>query len=118
VESSEAAYGSLARGGPAELARRTDVWHMVVDDSEQLVFVAEAEEQVVGVLNVGPARNEPGLGELYVIYVHPNWWGSSAAQQLIDRAHEELGRRFRSAVLTVVASNPRARRFYERTGGV
>jgi ribosomal protein S18 acetylase RimI-like enzyme len=73
---------------------------------------------VVGILNFGPARDEHGVGELYVLYVQPAHWGSGAGQLLIDLAHSELARRHNEAVLTVLADNPRARRFYERNGWV
>ena len=46
----------------------------------------------------------------------PDAWGSGAGQLLIERAHEVLAERFDEAVLTVLAANPRARRFYERNG--
>ncbi|HST15127.1 MAG TPA: GNAT family N-acetyltransferase [Gaiellaceae bacterium] len=52
----------------------------------------------------------------FVLYVHPDWWGTEAGQRLLDRAHEELAREYEQAVLTVLAANARARRFYERNG--
>ena len=50
------------------------------------------------------------------IYVHPDHWGSAAGQALIDRAHEVFAETCDEARLTVLAANPRARRFYERNG--
>ena len=79
--------------------------------------IADAENgAIVGVLNVGAARNEDGVGELHVIYVLPESWGTNAGQLLIEQAHETLSARFDEAVLTVLETNPRARRFYERNG--
>jgi ribosomal protein S18 acetylase RimI-like enzyme len=84
---------------------------------EHSAFVAEADDgSVVGVLSVGESREEDGVGEIYVIYVQPGSWGSSAGQLLIERAHEVLAARHDEAELTVLADDPRARRFYERNG--
>ena len=49
-------------------------------------FIAEADGQVVGVLDVGPASDESGAGQIYVIYVHPTWWGTEAGQLLLECA--------------------------------
>jgi RimJ/RimL family protein N-acetyltransferase len=115
-ESSEAAYQGLAPLDAARLSRREAAWSEVFAKPECAPFIAEADGQVVGVLNVGPARDESGVGEVYVIYVHPAWWGTEAGQRLLECAHDELSRKYEQAVLTVLAANPRARRFYERNG--
>jgi len=108
-ESSEAAYGR-----PRDRKRTLENWRSIfASDCEP--FVAEENGTIVGVLNVGPA-DEEGVGELHVIYVLPESWGTSAGQLLIEQAHETLSARFDEAVLTVLAANPRARRFYERNG--
>jgi len=115
-ESSEAAYAGVPNA--PTLARREGLWREVLANPERWPYVVESEREVVGVLIIGPASEEADAGELYAIYVHPSWWGTGAAQRLIDCAHEQLATRFRRAVLTVLASNPRARRFYERNGWV
>jgi GNAT superfamily N-acetyltransferase len=99
-----------------ELARRTGNWTTIIDDPGCSSFVAEAGGEVVGVLNVGPGVEGPRAGELHLLYVHPDWWGSGAGQALIERAHAVLDERFETATLTVLTDNPRARRFYERNG--
>jgi ribosomal protein S18 acetylase RimI-like enzyme len=108
--SSEAAYGRAR-----DFERTLENWRSVFD-GDSSPFVAEENGAIVGVLNVGPARDETGVGEVYVIYVLPEVWGNGAGQVLIEQAHETLSARFDQAVLTVLASNPRARRFYERNG--
>jgi ribosomal protein S18 acetylase RimI-like enzyme len=108
--SSEAAYGRRR-----DLERTIETWRSVFE-VDRAHFVAEEDGAIVGVLSVGPAREEEGIGELYVIYVLGESWGGGAGQLLIDQAHETLSARFDEAVLTVLASNPRARRFYERNG--
>jgi RimJ/RimL family protein N-acetyltransferase len=108
--SSEVAYGR-----PRDLERTLEAWRGIFEN-DCAPFVAEEHGAIVGVLNVGPSREEPGVGELYLIYVLAESWGSRAGQLLIERAHQVLSARFDEAVLTVLASNPRARRFYERNG--
>jgi GNAT superfamily N-acetyltransferase len=113
-ESSQVAYAGIPNA--PTLADREALWRDVFPNPERWPYVVEMENEIVGVLIIGPAAEEAEAGELYVIYVHPSWWGTSAAQRLIERAEEELATRFPHAVLTVLASNSRARRFYERNG--
>jgi len=75
-----------------------------------------AGEPVVGFASVGPSRDEPGLGELYAIYVLPPCWSTGAGRALIERAEERLAEDFDEATLWVLEDNPRARRFYESAG--
>ena len=91
-------------------------------DPDDRTYVPEVDGQVVGFGHVGLHRPDEGaervvgLGELYGFYVHPDWWGTGVAEPLIEACHEELDRRFDSAMLWVLRENPRARRFYEREG--
>jgi GNAT superfamily N-acetyltransferase len=92
------------------LERRIGVWREILD-GDAPSFVAEEDGRIVGVLHVT-------ADELKVIYVHPDRWGSGAGQLLLDEAHEQLAQTCGEATLTVLADNPRARRFYERNGWV
>ena len=86
---------------------------------ETSVFVAEDERgTIVGVVNVGPSRTSPGDGELHAIYVVPEAHGAGAGPALMDAAVLALATRWDEAILWVATGNPRARRFYERTGWV
>ena len=74
---------------------------------------------IVGVATIGPDRQQPGgdAGELWMINVRPDAWGTGAGSSLLQAAQAalaDLG--YRRAVLWVVAGNTRARRFYERHG--
>ena len=122
VETWRAAY---AHAIPAETLAAVDVgrraanWREWIGSGTSTTFVGQLGDEVVGFVNVGPSRNEPGLGELYAIYVLPKAWGSGVAAELIERGEEELRSRGLSSVfLNVLADNPRARRFYERHGWV
>ena len=116
TESSDAAYAHVGAAQPGAYERRLAVWREILAQ-EHAAFVAEDDDgRVVGILSVGESRETDGVGEIYVIYVEPSAWGSSAGQLLIERAHEVLAERYAEAELTVLADNPRARRFYEAAG--
>ena len=85
-------------------------------DRDAMIFVAETNESVVGHCWVGPARSEEG-GELYAIYVHPEYWGKGFGQELIIGVESALiADGFDQVLLWVLDTNMRARRFYERQG--
>jgi GNAT superfamily N-acetyltransferase len=86
-------------------------------EADMAVWVAESEDGIVGFVAAGPSRTEDGLGELYAIYVLPEAWGSGAAPALMSAFKDWLEREgYTTAMLWVLADNPRARRFYEREG--
>jgi 2-amino-4-hydroxy-6-hydroxymethyldihydropteridine diphosphokinase len=114
--SAEAAYRDHAPADPSGLERRRGMWMEILADRANRSFVARDSGRIVGVLNVGPFRGEGATGAVRVLYVLPQWWGSGAGQRLLERAHRELAAEFDEALLTVLAANARARRFYERNG--
>jgi len=79
-------------------------------------FVCEDGVEVVGFASVGPSRDEDGFGELYAIYVEPDAWSTGAGRALIEAAEAQLASEYDIALLWVLEENPRARRFYERSG--
>src|SRR5579884_31924 len=79
-------------------------------------FVADDGGVVVGFASVGPSRDEPGVGELYAIYVDPGRWSTGAGLALLRRAEKQLASEYDEATLWVLDDNPRARAFYERAG--
>jgi ribosomal protein S18 acetylase RimI-like enzyme len=122
VETWRAAYAhaipaeTLAAADPEERAQR---WRGWLADRRSATFVGELDSEVRGFVGVGESREEPGVGELYAIYVLPEAWGTGLGTALIERGEEELrARGFDVATLDVLADNPRARRFYERQGWV
>jgi len=107
-------------GLTAEIPRRTE-WRRAVlahpRDPAQRTFVATRGGQLVGFASCGPHEADPSRGELYAIYVEPAAWSSGTGRSLMDRAVAELvALGFSDAVLWVLESNARARRFYERAG--
>ena len=107
---------------PAEVLDDLDVEERVRGWLERIegdmdVWVAETEGGIVGFLAAGPSRTEDGPGEVYAIYVLPEAWGSGAGPSLMAAFKDWLAQEgYPTAMLWVLADNPRARRFYEREG--
>ena len=87
---------------------------------EALLLVAENDTGAPeGISVVGPDRggDDPSTGELWMINLLRQSWGSGVGAALLAAATEELrGSGYRQAVLWVLVGNGRARRFYEREG--
>jgi GNAT superfamily N-acetyltransferase len=87
-----------------------------------LNLVAEEDGAIVGWAALGPSKEEdrkPQDGELLALYAAPDRLGTGVGkvlmQQTLVAARE---RSFTRIVLWVIATNTRARRFYERGGFV
>lgn len=82
-----------------------------------LVLATEDAGGLVGFCSAGPARAEPGWGEIYAIYLLPSAWGTGLGSQLLAEAERRLSAEgFTQALLWVLVDNRRARAFYERHG--
>jgi len=86
-------------------------------DAGMRVWVAAESAAIVGFAAAGASRTEEDAAELYAIYVLPEHWGMGVAHDLMTAV---LGwfraEQYTTAMLWVLADNPRARRFYEREG--
>lgn len=87
--------------------------------------VAEISGRVVGLTSFGPYRpvDDPdpdaeSLCELWSLNVHPDFWGTGAAQALMTHVIDELSanRSEPRVALWVLEGNGRGRRFYEKVG--
>jgi len=128
VETWQAAYRGLLPDEyldslTAELERRVASWERQIAEAANrrwIQIVAQDETGIVGFVTCGPLEDptpDPGVGEVYAIYVHPRAWSQGVGRQLFVRAAELLrvvG--YREAVLWVLETNVRARRFYEIAG--
>ncbi|CAN5175634.1 GNAT family N-acetyltransferase [soil metagenome] len=80
-------------------------------------LVAMVGDRVVAFAIAGPQREDEEEGELYVLNVHPDAWGTGTGTALLRAATDALrDAGFAAAVLWVHPDNARARRFYEREG--
>ena len=85
-------------------------------------LVWEHGGRALGFVAFGPAADEhapppPGAGEVYSIYLRDDAAGTGVGRELLSAAEGSLIERgFPSAVLWVMETNRRARRFYEIAG--
>jgi GNAT superfamily N-acetyltransferase len=76
-----------------------------------------------GRVPAAPRLTEAGLagqvGEVYALYVTPDWWSTGTGRSLMSRAVAALSDAgYERAVLWVLEANARARRFYDRAGWI
>lgn len=94
--------------------RRASWWRRFIGDGAR-VHVVE-REKVVGFCHAG-ASDEPEWGEIFSIYVHPEYWGAGSGRELLAAGEATLRTDgYEKAWLWVLERNARARRFYERQG--
>jgi GNAT superfamily N-acetyltransferase len=111
-----------------DVSDRTNSWAAILRGevsvpgvARPIDFVAEADGTVVGFADVGEYRDspDPRAGELWAMYVAPEFWGTGVGEALMNSTLEQLAKDNRSrAYLWVLHDNARARRFYERHGWI
>lgn len=80
------------------------------------ILVAKAGDRVVGFVGYGDhGPEEPDMGEVYALYVLPEYHGMGVGKQLMDAALEALAA-YPRICLSTVKGNGRAVRFYEKCG--
>lgn len=106
---------------------RQAVWRQRLTDGlvDNVMFVAEdpIDGHVCGWVGVGAIRREatadcpPSTGELWALNLEPEAWGRGIATALMLAAVDELAAQgYGWAILWVLDTNARGRRFYEREG--
>ena len=106
-------------------ARRAEVWRRIMEETEPsrggvLVSVAEGGG-ITGFASFGPSRDsdtDPQVtGEVFAIYADPDAWGTGTGRALMASMVAELARLgYVGAILWVLDTNDRARRFYHLAG--
>jgi len=106
-------------------ARRAEVWRRIVEETEPTrggVLVAVAESGgITGFASFGPSRDsdtDPQVtGEVFAIYADPDDWGTGTGRALMASTVVELARLgYADAILWVLDTNNRVRRFYALAG--
>jgi GNAT superfamily N-acetyltransferase len=105
-----------------EVDARIEFWrtHIATQHSgRHEIWAIDVGAQLNGFAALGPARDnqiEPA-SELYAIYVNPDRWRRGLGSQLLAHAARRfIALGYSVAILWVLESNLRARRFYERSG--
>jgi GNAT superfamily N-acetyltransferase len=121
ITSWRAGYSGMLQGRTlneqAEL-RRTHAWMTAIRSPHAGVFVAVANGEVIGVIEVEDRVGDEGQSpEIEMLYVVPQWWGTGAAKALLAAGTAWIAARGHAvARLRVVEAQGRARHFYEREG--
>ncbi|MCU7725219.1 GNAT family N-acetyltransferase [Actinoplanes sp. KI2] len=104
-------------------AQRQRGWRQILQNpGPATILVAEHESQgIVGFIRVSPSRDndtDPGrVGEVQALYRLPEHWGQGVGRLLMDAGLRWLAESgYPENVLWVLATNDRARRFYEAGG--
>ena len=80
------------------------------------ILVAKDGDRVVGFVGYGKSGDGlPDTGEIFALYVLPEYQGTGVGQRLMDAAMDKLSA-FLHLCLWAVKGNERAIRFYEKNG--
>jgi GNAT superfamily N-acetyltransferase len=125
VRSWQAAYRGLMPDEALDglsVERRARFWRSFLGDQRpgEHVLVAVHEGEVCGFAHAGACRDPaatPATGEIASLYLGPEAWGMGRGRALMDACVEQMVQDgHRQAVLWVLVTNARARRFYEVAG--
>jgi GNAT superfamily N-acetyltransferase len=101
------------------LDRQTNMWQRMLHAGETVMVVEDPRYGVIGFGSYGPSRSARSefTGEVYTLYLLPDFQGLGLGQGLLRGLFGALAREgHKSALIWVLASNP-ARFFYEAMGG-
>lgn len=100
--------------------RRALGWQDFLCDSAKVLLVALRDQGVAGFVALVPSRDpdaRPETAEIAALYVDPQCWRAGHGSALLDAAVQAArARDYRDLTLWVLASNHRARSFYEARG--
>jgi ribosomal protein S18 acetylase RimI-like enzyme len=102
------------------VSSREQEWRTSLDSGRPSVLVAGDDRAIIGWAAFGDSRDEDTLksdGELWAIYLRPDYWGRGIGQQLWREASRKLSQSGCATVsVWVLAENKRAIRFYIAAG--
>ncbi len=102
--------------------KRATRWHESLSKSESTTFLFVAQDddgRVMGFAAGGVGRDgDPNYtGELYAIYLHPDYWRRGIGRQLAQTVARRLIEMDLTSMLVWVLANNPSRKFYEALGG-
>jgi ribosomal protein S18 acetylase RimI-like enzyme len=104
------------------IEKRTATWQDIILYPKPFAktFVGSVNGDVIGFCSVGKSRDDdatPETGEMYAIYIDPDFMGKGVGSALMQRGLEHIKESgFTKATLWVLESNRITRRFYEHKG--
>ncbi|MGI9350499.1 MAG: GNAT family N-acetyltransferase [Rhizobiaceae bacterium] len=122
LESWQNAYaGMVPHAALARMINRRgeDWWEMAIRRAT-IILVIEVGNEIAGYATLGPNRVStlPFEGEIYEIYLKPEYQGIGLGTKLFADAKRELRRRsFKGLVVWALADNDSALSFYRNAGG-
>ena len=103
-----------------QLAQREAMWRRTLRGGgpDRPVWIAERDGRLAGFCSTAPATGDlPDTAEVHAIYLEPDFVGTGVGAALMRCALADLrARGVRTAILWVLDTNARARRFYEQGG--
>jgi ribosomal protein S18 acetylase RimI-like enzyme len=123
VRSWQAAYAGIFE--PAWLAAlsvddRAKRWRDIISADESHTLVSHQDGHLSGFVSFGKCREEgagPDQGEVFALYVRPQFWGRGCGRALLRHAAAQLRTDgFTSTSLWVLCANRRGIGFYEASG--
>jgi len=111
---------------PEAILQRIDVdqraasWRRTLQDRSVLTLVAYdlTHRDIVGMCDAGPSRRDPGVGEVYRMYLEHHARRHGLGREMFERVTDWLrAQDRRSLIIWVLDNNHHARRFYEAMGG-
>ncbi len=106
------------------IEKRTEKWQANLSKTDDNVqaFVAELNDQIIGFCSVGKCRDEDmdsQTGELWAIYVSPNYMRQGVGTKLMNAGLIHLRKLgFQKATLWVLVENVKTRKWYEGKGWI
>lgn len=123
VQAWQAAYVGIvpdAHLASLSVDKRETMWREAIEKQVSELLVARVDDEVVGWVSFDASRDKDavsGSGEVWALYVDPARWAGGIGRALLQRAQQRLSERgFKTISLWVLASNDRAKRFYEAAG--
>ncbi|MFA5593129.1 MAG: GNAT family N-acetyltransferase [Micavibrio sp.] len=130
IEGWKGAYGGIVDQAYLDsltVEKRIEDWENWLAADESTVFIAAEGGNPAGFVVIGRTKTPPPgsspirpshSGEIYGLYLAPDYWRKGIGTALIKHAARELKARKHSAIcLWVLDANKRARAFYEAMGG-
>ncbi len=104
------------------IEQRTKRWQEILSDQKEPrnTFVAETDNHIVGFCSAGPCGDEDmdkKTGQIWALYVDQHTMGKGVGSALMEKSLDYLREQgFTKAILWVLVTNDKARKWYESRG--